>query len=161
MKIRIPSLIVLLLLISACSQVPVFSVEVITPPAPATATPIAAGSDTTSTSPAPAVDGTQPEPTQEVLEKPVGLSPVLYGGKLYDSTFFLLLGGVGMDEWLTPEESVARFSGEVTYSLNSLTQESKYFLWGETPEFSPTCRVYTVGTEAMLDEGGFVAVVDG
>jgi hypothetical protein len=57
--------------------------------------------------------------------------------------------------------SVSRFSGEVTYSLHSLTQEAKYFVWGKTPEFSPTCKAYSIGTEASLDEAGFVGVVDG
>ena len=160
MKMRMLGLLALLLFISACSQIPVFSLEVVTPPS--------VGSASTP-EPTPWVGGTQTaqavsesgEPTQEVLEKPVGFSPVLYGGKQYDSTFFLLLGGVGRDEWLTPDESLARFSGEVTYSLHSQTQAAKYFLWGETPEFSQTCGVYTIGTEASLDEGGFVAVADG
>ena len=101
------------------------------------------------------------EVTQVVIEKPTDFSPVLYGGKQYDSEFFLLLGGASKDEWLTPDESVSRFSGEVTYSLSNMTQEAKYFLWGKTPEFSRTCKVYTVGADAGLDEGGFVAVVDG
>lgn len=102
------------------------------------------------------------EVTQVVMEKPTDFSPVLYGGKLYDTPpFFLLLGGVSRDEWLTPDESVERFSGEVTYSLHSLEQEYKYFLWGKTPEFQRTCENYTVGTDAGLDEAGFVTVVDG
>jgi hypothetical protein len=49
----------------------------------------------------------------------------------------------------------------VTYSLHSLTQENKYFLWGKAPEFSPICRAYSVGSDAGLDEAGFVAVIDG
>jgi len=161
----------------ACSQRPVVTFEMITPAPPITSTPLAAGTDMALASPTPWVDGTQtalaaetqnalptlppPEVTQVVLEKPTDFSPVLYGGKLYDSTFFLLLGGVSKDAWLAPDESVARFSGEVTYSLHSMTQEAKYFLWGETPEFSPTCKIYIIGTEAVLDEGGFVGVVDG
>jgi len=102
-----------------------------------------------------------PEVTQAVLEKPTDFSPVLYGGNLYGTTFFLLLGGVGTEAWLTPDESFARFSGEVTYSLHSMTQEYKYFLWGKVPEFSPAYNIYTISTDAGLDEAGFVGVVDG
>jgi hypothetical protein len=54
-----------------------------------------------------------------------------------------------------------RFSGEVTYSLSNMTQEAKYFLWGKAPELSWTCKMYTIGTDAGLNEGGFVGVVDG
>ena len=169
--------------LAACAQRPVVSFEVITPAVSITATPPvesptpwAEGTEMALASPTPWVDGTQtalaatqnalatstpPAVTQEVIAKPTDFSPVLYGGKLYDSTFFLLLGGAGKDEWLAPDESVARFSGEVTYSLNSMTQKAKYFLWGKAPEYSNTCKMYSIGTEATLDEGGFVAVVDG
>lgn len=169
-------LLILVSLISlvACSQKPVVTFEILTPAPVVTTTPGMAGTEIV---PTPWVGGTQTalavetqnalptlspfDVTQVVIEKPTDFSPVLYGGQLYDSTFFLLLGGAGTDEWLAPDESVARFSGEVTYSLHSMTQEAKYFLWGETPEFSPTCKSYTIGTEAVLDEGGFVGVVDG
>lgn len=169
-------LLILVSLISlvACSQKPVVTFEILTPAPVVTTTPGMAGAGIV---PTPWVGGTQTalavetqnalptlspfDVTQVVIERPTDFSPVLYGGQLYDSTFFLLLGGAGTDEWLAPDESVARFSGEVTYSLHSMTQEAKYFLWGETPEFSPTCKSYTIGTEAVLDEGGFVGVVDG
>lgn len=88
-------------------------------------------------------------------------SHVLYGGKVYETTFFLLLGGVSRDAWLPPDESVARYAGEATYSLHSMTQEYKYFLWGKSPEFSPTCQTYSVSSEADPDESGFVTVLDG
>jgi hypothetical protein len=155
----------------ACSS---FTFEVITPVPVTSATSQADGPEMEFMSPTPWVGGTQTaqavvtqnalppsEVTQAVIEKPIDFSPVLYGGKQYDSEFFLLLGGAGKDEWLTPDESVARFSGEVTYSLSNMTQEAKYFLWGKTPEFSQTCKIYTVGADAGLDEGGFIAVVDG
>jgi hypothetical protein len=96
-----------------------------------------------------------------VMEKPTDFSPVLYGGKVYDSEFFFLLGGASPEGWISPEESVSRFSGEVTYSLSSMTQEAKYFLWGQSPQTSPTCKAYTVRSEAGLNEAGFVGVVDG
>lgn len=167
-------LVMFLLLVSlvACSS---FTFEVITPVPATTATAGAQETEMALASPTPWVEGTEmalasPTPfatlpllevTQEVMEKPTDFSPVLYGGKLYDTTFFLLLGGVSADAWITPDESVARFSGEVTYSLHSMTQEAKYFLWGKSPEFSPTCKIYTIATDAGLDEGGFVGVVDG
>lgn len=173
----------------ACSQKPVFTFEVLTPASAASATPWVAGTETAmalasptpwvggtetalaAASPTPWVAGTQtalaassaipfPDVTQEIIERPTDFSPVLYGGKVYDTTFFLLLGGVSRDSWMTPETSVARFSSEVTYSLHSLTQQAKYFVWGRTPELSPTCQTYSIGTDAMLDEPGFVGVVD-
>jgi hypothetical protein len=165
----------------ACSRQPIVSISIETPtPAvsvAASATPFVAETEAVLPSPTPWVGGTEtalavssaeaqnqnflPTAAPAVMEKPTDFSPVLYGGKLYQSTFFLLLGGVNRETWLAPDMSIARFSGEVTYSLHSLTQEAKYFVWGKTPEFSPTCKVYSVGTDAMLDEAGFVGVVDG
>jgi hypothetical protein len=153
--------ILLVLLISfslvACSS---FKIEVITPApvasAAPTSTPWAAETEMALASP------TAPlEVTQVAMEKPTDFSPILYGGNMYGTPFFFLLGGAGRDAWLTPEESVARFSGEVTYSLSSMTQEAKYFLWGKSPELSLTCKAYTISTDAGLDEAGFVGVVDG
>ena len=177
-------IIVLLFSLIACSQKPGFPMEAavtptFTPYVGGTETAIAmtipwvAGMEGALATPTPWVAGTQTalavaseEPSitdvQVVMEKPTDFSPVLYGGKLYDTPpFFLLLGGVSRDAWLTPDESVERFSGEVTYSLHNMEYEDKYFLWGKTPEFQRTCESYTVGTDAGLDEAGFVAVVDG
>jgi len=172
----------LLFSLVACSQQPI-SVSMETPthaaPVVASPTPWVAGTESALASPTPWIAGTEtalaaaaqnqtvlptlPPPTLApiIMEKPTDFSPVLYGGKLYETTFFLLLGGVNKETWLAPEMSVARFSGEVTYSLHSLGQESKYFVWGKSPEFSPTCKSYFVGTDAALDEPGFVGVVDG
>jgi hypothetical protein len=174
---------VLLFSLVACSQTPVATISIETPtPAaavPASATPWVAGTDAALASPTPWIAGTQtalaaeaqnqntlptfPPPTLTpiIMEKPTDFSPVLYGGKPYQSTFFILLGGVSRETWLTPEVSIARFAGEVTYSLHSMTQEYRYFVWGKAPEFSPTCKTYFVGTDAALDEPGFVGVVDG
>lgn len=98
---------------------------------------------------------------QNPLQKPTDFSPVLYGGDLFGSTFFLLLGGVSRDGWFLPEVSVSRFAGEATYSLNSMQYQSKYFVWGRAPEFSPTCATYSIRTDADPDEAGFTAVLDG
>lgn len=165
----------LLFLLVACSQAPVISINIETPTPAVSATPFIA--ESVLASPTPWVAGTETalamptavpqDPnvlstfTPIPIEKPTDFSPVLYGGKVYQSTFFLLLGGVNRETWLAPELSVARFSGEVTYSLHSFTQEAKYFFWGKAPEFSPTCKNYFVGTDAVLDEPGFVGVVDG
>jgi len=170
---------VLMLPLIACSPTVIVSIET---PTPVSTPPWAAGTEAALGSPTPWVGGTQTalavaaletlgaassptlppaSSTPIPLEKPTDFSPVLYGGQLYETPFFLLLGGVSRDAWLVPEISVARFSGEVTYSLHNLTQEYKYFLWGKAPEFSSTCKTYSVGTDASLDESGFVAVVDG
>lgn len=150
----------------ACS----YDVQVITPVSDATGTPVpinptftpwVEGTEMALGSPTPPATLPPLEVTQEVIEKPTDFSPVLYGGKQYESEFFLLLGGVSQEAWLSPEESVSRFSGEVTYSLSNMTVAAKYFLWGKAPEASLTCKIYTVGSDAGLDEGGFVAVVDG
>ncbi|MEW6286971.1 MAG: hypothetical protein AB1509_12175 [Chloroflexota bacterium] len=95
------------------------------------------------------------------IEKPTDFSPVLYGGKLYDAVSFLLLGGVSREGWYAPDMSVARFSGEAAYGLHNMEYVDKYFLWGGSPEFSPTCKTYSVRTDAGLDEAGFVATLDG
>jgi hypothetical protein len=167
----------------ACFQKPGGTVEPITPAQAASATALVSGMETAlaASSPTPWVEGTQtalavaslPAPvtnpialptfafTPVVMEKPTDFSPVLYGGKFYGTTSFLLLGGVSKDAWLAPEASVGRFSGEATYSLHTLSQKDKYFLWGKTPEFSPVCKSYSVGTDATLDEIGMVGVLDG
>jgi hypothetical protein len=190
MEMKKPLLVIILLFsLIACSQQPGIPMEAAVTPtftpyvggtetAIAMTIPWAAGTEGALATPTPWVGGTQTalavatqdalltlqpsEVTQVAMEKPTDFSPVLYGGKLYDTPpFFLLLGGVSRDEWLTPDESVERFSGEVTYSLHSLEQEYKYFLWGKKPELQRTCESYIVGTDAGLDEAGFVTVVDG
>jgi hypothetical protein len=146
MKTRSLLLVLFALLPGACGPVQE------SPPAIPTSTP--AFTQTAVPVPSPALT-----PTPVVW--PSDFSPVLYGGKVYDTPFFLLLGGVSRETWIAPDISVARYSGEATYSLHSLTLEDKYFLWGKSPEFSPTCGSYSVGTDAGLEEAGFVAVFDG
>ena len=162
---------VLLFSLVSCSQKPIVTSEAIATPS---FTPWVEGTEMALASPTPWIAGTQTALAQPalptlppltstpgVMEKPTDFSPVLYGGKLYDTTFFLLLGGVSRDAWLAPDESVARFAGEVTYSLHNMEYVDKYFLWGKAPEFSPTCKVYTIGTDADPGEAGFVATLDG
>lgn len=99
--------------------------------------------------------------TPIIMEKPTDFSPVVYGGKFYQTPFFLLLGGVSREKWLAPEESVARFSGEATYRLHTLLQENKYFFWGTSPEFFPTSQSYSIHTDEDINEVGLVGVLDG
>ncbi|HXF84477.1 MAG TPA: hypothetical protein VNK49_03730 [Anaerolineales bacterium] len=156
----------------ACSPAPMVMPEATTGAASATFTPWVAGTET-----AVAVDTqtamasrftatpvfTSPSPTFTPwdAEKPTDFSPVLYGGKLYDGVFFLLLGGVSREGWYAPDMSVARFSGEAAYGLHNMEYVDKYFLWGKSPEFSPACKTYFVGTDADLQETGFVVTLDG
>ncbi|MFT3890645.1 MAG: hypothetical protein QM730_03350 [Anaerolineales bacterium] len=156
--------------LAACSS---FTFEFVTPAPAVTATSESQAMEMALASPTAWVGGTQTaqavetqnvlpaEVTQEVTEKPVGFTPVLYGGKGYDSVFFFLLGGASPEGWISPEESVSRFSGEVTYSLSNMTVQAKYFLWGQSPQSSTTCKAYTIRSDAGLTESGFVGVVDG
>ena len=179
-------ILIFLFMLAACAKSISFSVNIndnnsIASNEAATATPFAAVP-----SPTPWVEGTQTalanqplsmtmdsanltalptfsfqEVTQQTVERPTDFSPVLYGGNLYGKSFFLLLGGASQNGWIEPAESFARFSGEVTYSLNTLMIPSKYFVWGKAPQFSPTCQNYFVETDAPLEEPGYTAVVDG
>ena len=169
----------------ACSGQSTVSISLETPTpaasvsASATPTPWMEGTDAALASPTPWVGGietalaafTPATPNQNVLptfpspatiEKPTDFSPVLYGRQLGQSTLFLLLGGVSRETWLAPDMSVSRFSGAVTYSLHSFTQEAKYFVSASSPAFSPICKEYIVVSGAALDEStGFVGVLDG
>jgi len=95
------------------------------------------------------------------MEKPTDFSPVLYGKKYDANTFFLLLGGAGRDMWLTPDVSVERFAGEATYGLHTFNIANQYYFWGKSPEFHPTCKAYTIGTDIDVYETGMVATLDG
>lgn len=155
----------LLFALTACSQRLVVTFEELSP---ATATP-----EVVPVFPSPPLVPTLPPwdlpptpfptvtPDPSAIARPTDFSPVLYGGKLYQSTFFLLLGGVTRDGWLSPEESAVRFSGEATYSLHSMVYITKYFLWGRAPEYQPAYQSYLIGTDAMLDESGMVGTLDG
>ena len=99
--------------------------------------------------------------TPITVEKPTDFSPVVYGGKFHQTPFFLLVGGVSKENWLAPEESVARFSGEATYSLHTLLHENKYFIRGTSPEFFPTSQSYSIHTDADINEVGLLGVLDG
>lgn len=147
---------VCILLCSACGAPP-------STPAASSPTPWVGGTQTALAVASQNALPASPSPTftPSAMEKPADFSHVLYGGKFHQSSFFLLLGGVSTNGWLAPDLSVARYSGEATYSLHTLAQEYKYFVRGKAPEFSPICQTYSIGTDAPLDEVGMVAVVDG
>lgn len=151
MKKLISWFVVSLYCLSACS----LTSEVITPPA----APVAEPTFTPVPTQTIALDPFTVTPTPVMA--PTDYSPVLYGGKLYETPFFILVGGVSQNVWLAADMSVARYAGEATYSLHSLMEENKYFMRGKAPENSPTCQGYFVGTDAGLGEAGFVGVFDG
>lgn len=160
-RLRTSIAIVLLFALSACLRKPVFNIEVVQPDSAASATPFAAGTEMALASPTPFVEESLPTIAPTPVRWPTDFSPVLYGGKRYDTPFFILLGGVSQNEWLVPDASVTRYGGEATYSLHTLTQASKYFIWGKAPQSSPTCQNYFIGTDPGLEESNLVGVVDG
>jgi hypothetical protein len=148
--------------LSACLQKPVFNIEVVQPEATVPAvTPFPTETEIPLSSPTPFVPDLQITITPTPVVWPRDFSAVLYRGNGYGMSLFLLLGGVSTNEWLPPHASVARYGGEATYSLHTLTQISKYFIWGKVPQFSPTCGNYFISTDPGFDEPGFVGVVDG
>jgi len=153
--------IVLLVGLAACSQKPVVTFEVLTPEPAVSATPWVEGTQMAVATPTPLAVSTPSALPVPTFTPATDFSPVLYGGKLYQTTFFLLLGGVSRDAWLAPDTSVALYPGEATYSLHTWMQEYKYFVWGKAPEFSPTCKTYSIGTDANPNEAGMIAVRDG
>ena len=163
-RIRRSVVLIILFVVAACAKNISFSVE-INDPVSVASTATATATSTPFVFPSPVLSPTAPLPLPTfplpTQVKPVDFSPVLYGGNLYGKPFFLLLGGVTQNGWITPAESFARFSGEVTYSLNTMTVPSKYFVWGMAPQFTPTCQNYFIDTDAGLEEAGFTAVMDG
>jgi hypothetical protein len=171
----------LLSTLTACSRQSTVTIRIETPtPAVAstTPTPWVEGTQAALGSPTPWIGGIDTalaafataRPNQQLLptlsflstmEPPTDFSPVLYGGTVYQSTIFLLLGGVSRETWLAPDMSVSRFSGAGTYSLHSFMQKAKYFVGTTAPAFSPTCEGYIVGSGTTLDGSSFVGVLDG
>ncbi|HMD80073.1 MAG TPA: hypothetical protein VKE92_02120, partial [Anaerolineales bacterium] len=154
-------ILVSIFILSACLRKPVFNIEVVQSAPTATATPLAAATETVLPSPTPFIDVSLPTISPTAIVWPTDFSPVMYGGNRYGMSVFLLLGGVSTNEWLVPEASVTRYGGEATYSLHTLTQISKYFISGKVPQFSYTCGNYFIHTDPGLDEPGFVGVADG
>jgi hypothetical protein len=78
------------------------------------------------------------------------------------NTFFILLGGLLEGLWIAPDLAFANFSHLHGWEYDVYTQANgKYQIHGDPPEFSPPYRLYTVSTDAVLDEVGMVAVARG
>lgn len=150
-------ILVLIFILSACLRKPVFNIEVVQSAPTATATPLAAATETV----LPIIDVSLPTISPTAIVWPTDFSPVVYGGNRYGMSLFLLLGGVSTNEWLAPDASVTRYGGEATYSLHTLTQISKYFIWGKVPQFSSTCGNYFINTDPGLEEPNLLGVLDG
>ena len=148
-------IIVLGLSLFACSQRPVFTVEVFKSPTPSPR-PVASAVPTITLT-APAILMSISSPTTPGM--PSDFSPILYGKKYDANTFFLLLGGIQGELWLSPDLAAAQFvhipsSG---YDVFTLAQ-TKYQVDGYAPFFSHPSQDYTVRTDVTLDEPGMVAV---
>ncbi|HZM22638.1 MAG TPA: hypothetical protein VFC02_12900 [Anaerolineales bacterium] len=162
MHLRNSILLLSLFALSACLQKPVFNIEVVQPESTVPAvTPFPTETEIPLSSPTPFVPDLQLTITPTPVVWPKDFSPVMYGGNRYGISVFLLLGGVSTNEWFAPDASVSRYGGEATYSLHTLTQISKDFIWGKVPQFSYTCGNYFIHTDPGLDEPGFVGVADG
>ena len=140
----------------ACTQRPVFSVEVLKSATPSpipgeptlTFTPTANISISGSTPPAPAM--------------PADFSPILYGRKYDANTFFVLLGGMQGGTWMAPDLAASQFTHipAVEYDVYTFAKES-FPVQGDAPQFSPTSKSYTLQTETDLDRTGMIGVVKG
>jgi hypothetical protein len=94
------------------------------------------------------------------MEMPPNFSPILYGQKYDANTFFILLGGVEGSEWLTPDQTVARFAGASEYSVYTFANQN-FEIHGNTPELSPPNQSYFIGTDGTFNEFGMVGVAQG
>jgi hypothetical protein len=86
-------------------------------------------------------------------------TPVLYGEKYDANTFFLLLGGVRGDVWLSPEMTAAQLSDQPAWDYDIYTLlGGPLEIRGQAPQFSPANQIYSIGTAVTLDEVGIVGV---
>jgi hypothetical protein len=139
----------------ACSQRPVFTVEVYKSPVPS---PEPAAPTLTFT---PTADPPSPSsPTAPGM--PMDFSPILYGKKYDANTFFLVLGGLQGNVWLPPDLAAVQFSDVPGSEYDMYTLAQNHFrVRGDPPAFSPASRIYTVGTDVTVNEIGMVAVIRG
>jgi hypothetical protein len=93
---------------------------------------------------------------------PMDFSPILYGKKYDANTFFLVLGGLQGEVWLAPDRAALQFEHIPAQQYDVYTfAQNRFQVQGDPPAFSPPYRIYTVATEATVDEGGMVAVARG
>jgi hypothetical protein len=83
----------------------------------------------------------------------------LYGRKFDADTFFILLGGVQDDTWLTPEQAAAQLGGAYLYDVYTFSQGG-FQIHGYAPEFSYPSQGYFIGTDASYNAFGMVAVAE-
>jgi len=182
-RIRILIAYLLLLVISGCTSKPVFTVEVLASPTNGVDNTFATPTEQLSLSLVPtntplpvpthtpvAVSPiTDPSIMEPILSLPTtavtafmapDFSPILYGKKYDANMFFLLLGGVQGNRWLTPEQAAAQFGGEWDYDVHTFTTGG-FQVRGHVPEFSPTSRDYSIRTDSTLNEFGMVGVLHG
>jgi hypothetical protein len=97
---------------------------------------------------------TETPPSPEVDD----FSPILYKQD-EGSAAFLLLGGVGENEWSTPELTVARITGVFSYDAYEMTDD-RYSISGGV-EGEPICSAYFVAPETAVAGSGLVGVLQG
>lgn len=154
----ITSLMMVLLSFSflACTQRPVFTVDVLKPTTPS---PLLLDPTLTAVPPleSPTLVATATPP-----QMPVDFTPIMYGKKYDANTFFLLLGGVREGVWVAPDLAFANFSYLQGWEYDVYTRgNEKYQVYGYPPQFSSPYKIYTVDTDATLDEAGMLAVARG
>lgn len=161
---------VLLIGLTGCTQAPVITVPLSSPPAiftPAvekTATPPPLPVLTLTPMEIMSPDLSSSTPTFTPVpagEMPSGFSPILYGKKYDGNTFFFLLGG-WQGQWLSADAAFPYFANLPgwDYDVYPLTL-GKFQVHGDRPVFSPTSKIYTVGTQITVNEPGMVGVAKG
>jgi hypothetical protein len=91
---------------------------------------------------------------------PPGFSPILYGKKFDADMFFVLLGGVQGNTWLSPEQAAAQFSGAYSYDVCPFAKGG-FQVYGYAPEFSHPSASYSLQTDSSFNEFGMVGVAQG
>ncbi len=180
-KVRALSACILLTGIASCMNSPVFTVEIYrTPTLYQAGTDAALGSPTAyqtiidnslasptslavtnvvvSTPTAMPDSGPTFTPTAGIM--PPDFSPIVYGKKFDADTFFILLGGVQGETWLTSDKAAAQVGGTVQYDVHTFAKGS-YQVYGYAPEFSPTSQEYFLSTDETLNEFGMIGVAHG
>lgn len=62
--------------------------------------------------------------------------------------------------WLAPDITAVRFAGALEYDIHTFPSANVQMA-GNAPEFSPTCKNYFVGTDAIIEGFGMVGVARG
>jgi hypothetical protein len=164
-RARALSIVILLTLISGCTNQPVplavtptftpFQANVDNPtPTPGTPLPVPQLPNSTSIS----VSALTFTPAPEAV--PPDFSPILYGRKYDANTFLTLLGGVQGGTWLTVDQAASNFGGGAEYDVYTLAKED-FQVYGNAPEFSPTQHQYFISTDIAQGPFGMVGVVHG